>query len=488
MKIAFVASEMVPFAKTGGLADVIGSLAEEVRLLGHEVIAFVPRYKSVDIQRWNLSQVAEIEVSLGGEKERGRVLSGETNGVKIYFIDHPDFFNRDTFYGTALGDYPDNDKRFVFFQRGVLESLKKVGFKPDVIHCHDWQTGLIPVYLKTLYASDSFFAKIKTVFTIHNLAYQGNFPPDSLPATGLSWDQFKLDRLEFYGKVSFLKGALWDADIVTTVSQRYSQEIQSKEFGCGLEGVLAKRRDAIHGVVNGIDLKEWNPETDRDITAPFSAQKIDKKSANKAALQKEDNLTINPKTPLVGVVSRLVDQKGIDILIPALSAILQQDAQFVLLGTGEERYHHTLREFAKKNKGRASVHILFDPVMAKRIYAGCDMLLLPSYYEPCGLGQMIALRFGTIPVVRETGGLADTITDFDAKTGRGNGFTFKEYSSDALLGAVSRAIETYRNEKKWSELIQNAMASDFSWSASAKKYEQLYESLKKKPSGVERDK
>ena len=474
---------MVPFAKTGGLADVIGSLAAEVRFLGHEVAVFLPRYKVIDVQKWGLqSAVDRFEVPLGAEKEPGRVFTSSLrNGVKVYFVEHPEFYGRDGLYGTPLGDFSDNDRRFIFFQRALLEALKILGLKPDILHCHDWQTGLVPVYLKTLYAQDSFYEKIRIVFTVHNLGYQGNFPPDSLPMTGLGWDQFRMEKLEFYGKISFLKAALQDADSLTTVSERYSREIQSKEFGCGMEGVLSKRRENLYGIVNGIDLEEWNPEKDTDLAARYGIRSLEKKGLNKEALQRENNLTVDPRIPLCGVVSRLVDQKGIDILIPALAPAMELGIQFVILGTGEERYHQLLRELAKKNKGRCGVHILFDSKMAKRIYAGADTMLMPSYYEPCGLGQMITLRFGTIPVVRATGGLADTIQNFDPKTGSGNGFSFQDYTSEALLDAVKRALEVYRNEKKWLELVETAMSCDFSWAASAKKYVQIYEATRRRP-------
>jgi starch synthase len=486
MKIVFAASEMEPFAKTGGLADVIGSLSGEIKALGHEVIAFLPRYKNIDTHKKGLQTVLEnLEVQVGSEKIKGTVFSFVAkNGVTVYFIDQPDFFNRDTYYGNASGDFPDNDRRFVFFQRAVLESLKRIPFKPDVIHCNDWQTGLIPVYLKTVYANDAFFSKTKSVFTIHNLAYQGNFPPDSLPMTGLGWEHFTMQRLEFYGKFSFLKGGIIDADSVTTVSERYAQEIQSKEFGCGLEGVLSRRREQLHGVLNGIDPKDWNPATDTEIYEKFDAKKIEKKLANKTALQKENNLSADPKAPLFGVVSRLVEQKGLDILIPAMEALSGSGCQFIVLGTGEEKYHHALRDLAKRNKGKFSVHITFDAKFAKKMYAGCDMVLLPSYYEPCGLAQMIGLRFGTIPVVRYTGGLADTIQEFDPKTGKGNGFVFKEYKADALRVAIERSVEVYKNTKQWQALMENAMACDFSWGASARKYEHIYEITKKRTLSV----
>lgn len=483
MKIVFAVSEMQPFAKTGGLADVAGSLSAALRVLGHDVLVFLPRYRTLDARKADFKVVLDrFEVAVGTEKETGRLWERKLeNGVRVFLIEHPEFFNRDAFYGTPHGDYPDNDRRFIFFQKAVLQCLKEISFKPDIVHCHDWQTGLIPVYLKTLYANDPFFQKTKSVFTVHNLGYQGNFPPDSMPTTGLGWEHFRLERLEFYGKVSFLKGGLVDSDALTTVSERYAQEIQTREFGAGLEGVLARRRDSLYGVVNGIDPEEWDPEKDQDIAAHFSAAKIEKKAGNKTALQKENNLAVNPRKPVMGMVTRLVDQKGLDILIPALASMMQMGIQFVLLGTGEEKYHHVLRDFAKKNKSQCSVHILFDAKMAKHIYAGSDMMLLPSYYEPCGLGQMIALRFGSIPIVRETGGLADTIRNFDPKTGTGNGFSFREYTPEALLDAAERALKIYENEEEWHALVRNAMASDFSWDASAKRYVQIYEITKRRP-------
>jgi starch synthase len=486
VKIAIIASEGMPYAKTGGLADVIGSLPIEIQAMGHSVAVFLPRYKSVDIQKWELKQgTAQLTVPMGTEKETARLYTANhPGGLRFYFIDRPEYFCREELYGTPLGDYPDNDHRFIFFQRGVLEALRVVDFKPDILHCHDWQTGLIPAYLKTLYANDAFFKKTKSVFTIHNLAYQGNFPPDSLSLTGLGWDQYKIDRLEYYGKISFLKGGIVYADLVTTVSERYSREIQTKEFGCGFEGIFAKRRNSLHGIVNGIDYMEWNPETDPDIPAQYSLKNLEKKAVNKKELQKENELAMDPSAPLFGMVSRLVDQKGIDILIPALAKILEMGGQFVLLGTGEEKYHQLFREMAKKNKGQIGIHILFDPKMAKRIYAGCDTMLIPSYYEPCGLAQMIALRYGTIPAVRLTGGLADTIQEFNPKTGEGNGFGFEDYTSDALVETLKRSIAVFEDKKNWRAVMKNAMESDFSWTASAKKYVKLFEEMEPRKIGT----
>ncbi len=483
MKIIFVTSEMVPYAKTGGLADVCGTLPKELADLGHEVCVGMPRYKKIDTTKFGLKKVVEgLEVPLGSEKKFARVYTTvHQEKVEVYFIDSTEFFGRDELYGTPQGDYPDNDRRFIFFQRAALEFFRITNFKPDIIHCHDWQTGLIPVYLKTLYKSDSFFKRTKSFFTIHNLAYQGNFPPDTLPTTGLGWEEFHMERLEFYGKASFLKGGIVYADVVTTVSERYAEEIQTKEFGCGLEGVLKKRKADLYGIINGIDLEEWNPETDQDIAANYSLGNLDKKQVNKEALQKENKLEASPDIPLFGMISRLADQKGFDILAPILGDFATKlDAQFVLLGTGDEKYHVLLRQEMKKYSKRFGINTLFDNKMAKRIYAGSDIFLMPSYYEPCGLGQLISLRYGTVPLVRETGGLADTVTDFNSKTSEGTGFVFKEYKSQALFKTIERAIQVFKDKKAWRELIKRGMKCDFSWKASAKKYIDLYQQAEKK--------
>ena len=482
LRIVFASPEMVPYAKTGGLADVVGTLPKEIQTLGQEVLCFLPKYKKIDTSRWPLKEVVDrLQIPVGSEIETGRVFRyDDADGLQIYFIDQPEYFSRDELYGTPLGDYPDNDRRFIFFQRAVLEALKKLGLRPDVIHCHDWQTGLIAPYLKTLYANDPLFAKTKTIFTIHNLAYQGNFPPDSMPVTGLGWDMFRLERLEFWGKVSFLKGALVYSDALTTVSPRYAQEIQTKEYSCGMEGVLQMRRDDLVGIVNGIDPKEWDPENDPDLPFHFSAKKLEGKAQDKAALQKENHLPTDSRVPVFGMITRLADQKGLDILAPAVEGLVKRGIQLVLLGTGEEKYHQLFRDLGKKYPRQMGIHILFDAKLAKRIYAGSDVFLMPSRYEPCGLGQLISLRFGTVPLVRETGGLADTVKDFNPTSGEGTGFVFKEYDTKAFLAAVDRALTTFRDEKLWSKLVKNGMKCDFSWHASAKKYLELYERVERK--------
>ncbi len=479
---------MAPFAKTGGLGDVVGSLSGAIQGLGHEVSVFIPRYQRIDIREWELEPVVDyFEMIIGNHLEATRVFFKKlANGVKVYFIEHPDFFAREDLYGTSIGDYQDNDRRFIYFQRAVLKAIEELKLQPDIIHCHDWQTGLIPVYLKgpgLIYAP---LQRARSFFTVHNLAYQGNYPPDSFPPTALGWEYFKPEYLEFYSKFSFLKGGLVFADELTTVSDRYSKEIQTKEFGCGMEGVIAARKESVTGIVNGIDPREWDPATDPDIQANFSATQPAKKKLNKAALQKENGFVVDEKTPLLGFVARLVDQKGLDILIPLLDKFAQLDLQFVLLGTGEEKYHHVLRDLAKKNKKWFGVHILFDAKMAKKIYAGADALLFPSYYEPCGLGQIIGLRYGAVPIARATGGLADTIEEFDPVTRSGNGFLFEDYTSEAFLTVVLKALKVYKQDKVWKGLVKNAMESDFSWTASAKKYAELYSAVKRRTLRVEK--
>jgi len=481
VEVVFVASEMAPLATTGGLGDVLGSLPREIARLGHRVSVFLPKYKKISQKKLTLDLIAEnVQIPLGAEVESTNIFSYRSHELNIYLIEHSEYFDRDELYGTPMGDYPDNDRRFTFFDRAVVEGLKKLKIKPDIIHCHDWQTGLIPVYLKTLYQGDPFFKKTKTIFTIHNLAYQGNFPPDSVPVTGLSWDEFKFDRLEFYGKISFMKSGLVYSDVLTTVSERYAKEIQTPGFGCGLEAVLARRKDSLFGIINGINLADWDPEKDPDLEAHFNSKNLKGKKTCKEALQKENHLKVDAETPVFGFVGRLVDQKGLDILAPAVEEMAKQNWQLVLLGTGDEEFHKALRVLHKRHPENLGLNITFDLKMAKRIYSGCDFFLTPSRFEPCGLGPMLSLRFGTIPIVRETGGLADSIREFNPKTGEGNGFIFAGYKTEDLLTAMRRAVEIFKHSKLMAKLIKNGMACDFSWEVSARRYVQLYEKAERK--------
>jgi len=456
MKILFCASEVVPFAKTGGLADVAGSLPLYLKKLKTDVRVCLPKYSSIKID--------------GTKAKLGK-------DIPVYFIENDNYFARPSLYGTAQGDYPDNLDRFSFFSKSVLELLKKENFKPDIIHCNDWQTALIPVYLKTIYKNDPFYSGIKTIFTIHNMAYQGTFSKDEYFKLGLGWEYFNMEYLEFYGMINLMKGGLVFSDFITTVSPTYSKEIQTPEFGCKLEGVLSRRKDFLTGIINGIDYDEWNPMADKELVKKYSHLSSKDKVYNKISLQKECGLPVKPDTPLLGVVGRLAHQKGFDILAEKISEICEQDLQFVLLGTGDEVYHKIMQDIAKKYPGKTSINIKFDNTLAKKIYASSDMFLMPSRYEPCGLGQMISLRYGTIPIVRKTGGLADTIVEFDPKTKDGNGFIFEDYCSDELFNTIKRALGVYRNKKIWQVLVKHAMEYDFSWGNSAKEYIKLYKKV-----------
>lgn len=482
MDVVFAASEMAPLAKTGGLADVIGPLSHEVAKRGHRVSVFLPKYREITDQKFSLSkELDELVIPMGAEQEAAAVYSCALDGVTVFLIDHPEYFGRDHIYGTPAGDYPDNDRRFTFFQRVSMEAMKRLRLQPEILHAHDWQTGLLPAYLKTLYRGDPRFKKTKSVFTIHNLAYQGNFPPDSLPLTGLSWDEFRYDRLEFYGKVSFLKAGLVYSDMITTVSGRYAKEIQTKEFGAGLGQVLELRSTDVHGIVNGISQEEWDPVHDDVLRQNFSKQDMSGKSSCKEALQERQNLKAKPHTPLFGFVGRLVEQKGLDLLIQLMEDIMARGWQLVALGTGEERYHSSLRILADRHPGQMGLNITYDERLAKEIYAGADIFLMPSHFEPCGLGQLIAMRFGTVPVVREVGGLADTVTEFDSESEKGNGFKFSRYRAQDLMDTMSRAVSIYEERKKWARLMKNCMESDFSWKESARRYVALYERAERKP-------
>lgn len=475
LKIFLVASEVAPFAKTGGLADVAGALPRALAHLGHEVRLFMPKYRGVERHTALVRVPGRIAVPLGERQVEGALWEGRLGeSVPIYFLEHDGYYHRDALYGTPQGDYLDNAERFVFFCRAAMETLQGLGWRPDVIHAHDWQTGLLPVYLETLYRDDPFFSSVASVFTIHNLAYQGLFWHYDLPMTGLGWDLFTPAGIEFWGKINFLKGGVVFADLLSTVSKTYAREIQTEEFGCGLEGVLQERSQDLFGIVNGIDYRVWNPATDVALPTPYRREDPAGKRACKTALQKEMGLTASSGL-LVGMVSRLADQKGFDLLAEALPALMGRDLQLVILGTGEERYHRLLGEMAQIYPGQLAVRVGFDDGLARQIYGGADLFLMPSRYEPCGLGQLISLRYGTIPAVRKTGGLADTVEEFQPASGTGTGFVFEAYVPEALVAAVDRAIGLFRQEAQWQRLVQNAMAADFSWEASARRYVDLFD-------------
>jgi starch synthase len=400
--------------------------------------------------------------------------------VPVYFLQQDAYYDRPYLYTTPEGDYEDNCERFVFFNRAALAALPALDLNPQVIHVHDWQTGLVPAYLETLYRDDGRYAEIATVFTIHNLAYQGLFWHWDLPMTGLGWDLFTPAGVEFYGKVSFLKAALVFADLLTTVSPTYAAEIQTEALGDGLDGVLRERSQDLTGILNGIDAEGWNPATDAEIGKRFTGEDPDGKVACRAALREELGLAPDGAGPLVAVVSRLVDQKGPDLVLAAAPTILASGGQLVVLGSGEERYERLFRELAGGHPGAVSVTLGFNAGLARRIYAGADLFLMPSRYEPCGLGQLIALRYGTIPIVRRTGGLADTIQEWDPAARTGTGFLFDPPTPEGCREAVARALGAHRDPSARRRLVANAMAQDFSWEASAQKYLACYRRALKK--------
>lgn len=480
MKILFAASEAAPFAKTGGLADVAGSLPPAIASLGHDVRMVMPYYRQASRQNLPLKHIATFLVPLGTWQERCDVLEGKTaHNVVVYFIKKDIYFDRPELYGTARADYSDNAERFIFFSLAVLELCRALSYQPDIIHCNDWQTGLIPLYLKTRPRGTETLHRTRTVFTVHNLGYQGLFWHWDMRLTGLDWDVFTPEGIEFWGKLNFLKAGLVFSDVVTTVSKTYSREIQTPEYGYGLEGVLMKRSKDLHGIVNGIDYRTWDPADDHAIPKTYSAARLGGKTACKKALQTLVNVTVSDD-PIIGMVTRLVDQKGLDILTEALPEIMSLGARLLILGTGDEKYQNILSDAAELYRDQVRVLLRYDDRLAKNMYAGCDLFLMPSQYEPCGLGQMMAQRYGTVPVVRKTGGLADTVSNYNPKTGQGTGFVFEEYSASALVGCLRRALEVYSNKVVWKRLVQQGMKMDFSWERSAKEYVAVYRKAMRK--------
>ncbi len=466
----------------GGLADVAGSLPRALRRLGHDARLALPKYRRINEARFGLTRIVDsMPVPTGPDHELVSVFESTVEGMPAYLVGNDKYFGRQEVYG-----YDDDGERFVFFCRATLEMLKKLDWQPDVIHCNDWHTGIIPNWLKTIYQDDPFFAPTATAFTIHNLAYQGIFSPELLEFAGLAdYGLIPHPTDEGLSRVVVLmaRGILF-ADVINAVSEKYAQEILTPEYGERLDPILAQRRDRLFGILNGLDCEVWDPATDPDIAInydvapPLSPPKLGGRMGgrmeNKLALQREAGLSPDPDVLLIGMISRLADQKGFDILTEASDQLMEMDLQFVLLGTGDERYHRIFANVAGKYQGQAAVFLKFDPALARRIYAGSDAFLMPSRFEPCGLGQMIAMRYGSVPIVRSTGGLADTVEDYDPTTGQGNGFAFDEYSEEALLAAVKRALETYRRQDIWRTLMERGMQADFSWRASAQKYVELY--------------
>jgi starch synthase len=473
MHIAFAASEGVPFSKTGGLADVVGALPRALAVLGHKISVYTPLYRSTKLENPRVA-VRSITVPFDDQYRFCSIVDGDVHdGVQHFFVDYPAYFDRDALYGTPIGDYHDNAERFALFCRAVIEGSKILGV-PDIFHCHDWQSALIPVLLKTLYEEDPAFDRVNSVFTIHNMGYQGLFPPEILPLLMLPWDLFTLTKMEFYGKVNFLKGALVYADFVTTVSRRYSLEIQTAEYGFGLEGVLRSRSGTVAGILNGVDYKEWSPEVDEYILAQYSAKELANKAKDKTELLREFGLA-DSKLPVIGIVSRFASQKGFDLIQQVGDRMAREDAIFVVLGSGDKTYEDMLRRLSKQYPNRFAIRVAYDNALAHKIEAGSDMFLMPSRYEPCGLNQIYSLRYGTVPIVRATGGLDDTIENWDPLTQKGTGFKFAEYSGEEMLATIREALEVFKDKAAWQQLMRNGMGRDFSWNTAAKEYVRIYE-------------
>lgn len=478
MKILFVSSEVVPFAKTGGLADVAGSLPKALKNIGHDVRVFMPRYKKVEIGKYGLKTLfGDLEVQIGEEKVKFSILQGKMpdSEVKVYFLENEKYFGgRDELYTVKGKDYEDNLERFVLFSKAAVESLAQLLWQPDIIHLNDWQSALIAPYVKILHQSDPFFSKTAIVYSIHNMGYLGLFPAEKMPLTGLGWDQFTPEKLEFWGQMALTKAGFVFADVISTVSETYAKEIQTQEYGHGLDGLLSHRSGDVYGILNGLDYGLWNPAVDPNIPARYSAEELAAKSVNKKELQKRNGLPQKKTAPLIGMITRLADQKGLDIMTEALEKVMQLGCQLVILGTGDPKYHELLKQAKEKRPKQIGLNLGFDAILAQWIYAGSDMFLMPSRYEPCGLGQLISFKYGTVPIVRKTGGLADTVHDFDPVTEKGDGFVFKEHKAAAFYDAVKRAVEAYKQKIVWIKLAQKVMKFDYSWNASARKYEALY--------------
>mgnify|MGYP000073681258 CR=1 FL=1 len=489
LKILFVTSEAIPFVKTGGLADVSAALPKMLTEMGHEVRLVIPKYGAVDERKFKVHDIIRLkDISIKiGDKDvvfslKSCFLPGVRTRVQIYFLENYEYFgNRNSLYiDPKTGkDYSDNDERFILLNRSIMEMIIKLGWIPDIVHLNDWQCGLVPAYAKTIYKDCEGFDKLKTLFTIHNLAYQGKFPQSSFKKTGLP-DYLDSEKkgIIHQGKLNFLKSGLIFSDVINTVSETYSVEIRTKdEYGEGLKDILAKRKDKLFGILNGIDLNIWHPEKDKLIPYNYSVKTLDKKVDNKIYLLERFGLKYDQNIPLIGVISRLYDSKGIDLIQKAFNDLMKLNLQFILLGTGDFKYHSFFEKMSMKYPEKFSCYLGFSDELAHMIEAGADMFLMPSKYEPCGLNQMYSLVYGTIPIVRETGGLADTVQKYNEKTGEGTGFVFKKYEASDLVSEVKRAIKVFNNKDAWLKLMKVAMNQDFSWKSSAKKYIDLYRKI-----------
>lgn len=476
MKIAFAASECFPYVKTGGLGDIIGSLPKAITEEGCEVKLFLPLYGGIKTEEHKLNSLEEfqnIPVNIGGKEIFFNVWYGSLpdSEVEVYFIDCPVYFHREMPYT----DDPDEDERFILFQLAVIETLQRLKWAPDIIHCNDWQTSLIPVYLKTNYKWDKLFENTKVLLSIHNIGYQGRFSSSSVKNAGLSYSEYYPGGpYELDNTFCFLKAGILFSEIITTVSPTYAKEIQTKEFGAGMEGVLSTRKDDLYGVLNGIDTDIWNPKADKFIPYNYSKKGAKNKIKCKKELLTEAGIDYDEDIPVIGIISRFAGQKGFELLFPVVNELMQLPLQLIVLGSGEERTENFFEILADSFPEKVNAYIGYNNRLAHWITAGCDMFLMPSQYEPCGLNQMYCLNYGTVPIVKKTGGLADTVKDFHEYDEKGNGFTFNEHSPYALYSTIERALTIFKDKKVWKAIMQRGMKEDFSWKHSGKEYMRLY--------------
>lgn len=487
MNILFVASEMAPFAKTGGLADVIGVLPKRLAELGLDVRVVIPYYKEAEKNLKRLKYKVktlknqEVNIPIDWISYKGNIKETMVGNVKVYFLCNNNFYGRDHIYGSPTGDYPDNDTRYGFLCLGALEIAKALNFKPEIIHCNDWQTALVPIFLKWKkhYNDDPFFQDTKVVYTIHNIAYQGMYDQSLIEKFGLPPHIFNMNGIEFYGKTNLMKGGIITSDLVTTVSKKYSEEIKTPEYGYWLDGVLraVSNENKLVGVMNGLDYDVWDPEKDNTICMKYGPDNLEGKALNKVKLRKTLGFKSKENKPLIGIVSRLADQKGIDLVTDFLDQILDLGVELVILGTGDKNYENILTESMKRYSSRFSAIIGYNDKKARAIYAGSDMFLMPSRFEPCGLGQLMALKYGTIPIVRGTGGLLDSIIDYGRNSDLGNGFVFHEFDGDEMLDSIAKAISVYNTHEQWNNLVKKAMNENFSWRKSSEIYLNHYNKI-----------
>ncbi|MFZ0663191.1 MAG: glycogen synthase GlgA [Acidobacteriaceae bacterium] len=485
MHIVFAVSECVPYAKTGRLAEVAAAIPREIVKLGHRATVYLPYYRQVrEHAPGNKTAIPSITIPFQSYNRFAAVLDGGVHdGVQFYFVDCPEMFDRESLYGTLAGEYPDNWERYALFSRAVLEAAKQLGV-PDVFHVHDWQTSMIPVYLRTIYSSDPVLRKTSTVLTIHNAAYQGLFSLQTTERLLLPWEVFTMDRLEYFGQFNFLKGGIVFADAITTVSRKYAEEIQTPEFGAGLDGVLRERTVDLHGILNGADYKEWDPATDHNIAAHYTPEDLEgKRACRRDLLHAFGAEHAMDGTPVLGIVSRFSTQQGFDLIAEIIPELLEGDVLLIALGTGEPYYEELFRTIHNQYAGKTAIKIVRDSTLTHKIQAGADIFLMPSHCEPSGLNQIYSMKYGTVPVVRATGGLDDTVEEWDPATETGTGFKFAEQTGEGFYAALERALKIFREDKEsWKKIMRNGMAKNYSWDAPAAEYVRVYEQLARKRS------